>query len=277
MQRWPAPAKLNLLLKIVAQREDGYHQLQTVFQFIDLCDYLGFVIRQDGQIQLTSQIPNVNEKDNLVIQAALLLQQTSGTPLGTDISLQKNIPMGGGLGGGSSDAATTLLALNQLWNTGLETRELAQLGLRLGADVPVFIYGQAAWAEGIGEILTPIEPQEPWYLLVKPDCEVATAQIFGDCRLTRDADRITIRDFLSGQHGNDCSAVVQIRYPQVKAALQWLGEFSRSRLTGTGSCIFAAFDSQEAAIAVHEQLPEPWIGWVCRGLNKSPIMDLLNV
>ncbi len=272
---WPAVAKLNLMLRITRRRADGYHELQTVFQFLDLYDQLSFQIRQDGNISC-SGIPGLQDKDNLIVRAARLLQQNAHTNLGADIHIEKRLPMGGGLGGGSSDAATTLLALNQLWNTGLERPQLADLGLQLGADVPVFIYGQAAWAEGIGEKLTPVSLPEAWYLVVNPAVHVSTSEIFCDSRLTRDADRITIRDFLAGQNSNYCLPVVRNRHPEVGEALDWLNNFAEARLTGTGASIFAAFQSQAEAEALLGKLPEKWSGFVARGLNQSPVNDLLK-
>ncbi len=272
---WPAPAKLNLMLRITGRRADGYHELQTVFQFLDLCDELSFRIRQDHSISCTG-ISGLDDKNNLIIRAARLLQATTNTRLGSDIHINKKLPMGGGLGGGSSDAATTLLALNRLWGTNLELTQLAELGLKLGADVPVFVYGQSAWAEGIGEKITPISLPEPWYLVLTPPVHVSTGGIFCDSRLTRDADRIKIRDFLAGQHDNDCLPIVKNRYPEVGDALDWLGNYAEARLTGTGSCIFAAFQSQQEAVALLNKTPAGLTGFVAKGLNRSPVNELLK-
>lgn len=272
---WPAPAKLNLMLRITGRRTDGYHELQTVFQFLDLCDELRFGIRQDQSISCTG-ISGLNDENNLIVHAARLLQASTHTHLGCDIHIHKRLPMGGGLGGGSSDAATTLLALNQLWGTGLEIAQLAELGLQLGADVPIFIHGQSAWAEGIGEKLSPISLPEPWYLVLAPPVHVSTGEIFCDSRLTRDADRIKIRDFLAGQHDNDCLPIVRIRYPEVADALDWLGSYADARLTGTGACIFAVFQSQSEAEALLNKAPAGLTGFVARGLNQSPVKELLK-
>jgi 4-diphosphocytidyl-2-C-methyl-D-erythritol kinase len=272
---WPAPAKLNLMLRITGRRADGYHELQTVFQFLDVCDELRFQVRQNQSIRCTG-IPGLDDRDNLIVHAAKLLQATTHTRLGCDIHIHKKLPMGGGLGGGSSDAATSLLALNRLWGTGLETAQLAELGLQLGADVPVFLYGQAAWAEGIGEKTTPISLSEPWYLVLTPPVHVSTGEIFCDSRLTRDADRIKIRDFLSGQHNNDCLPIVRNRYPEVGHALDWLGNYADARLTGTGACIFAAFQSRQEAEVLLSKTPEGLTGFVARGLNQSPVNELLR-
>jgi len=205
---WPAPAKLNLLLRIVGRRADGYHLLQTVFQFVDLCDQLTFDVRTDGVIKRVTPLEEVPEEQDLVVRAARLLQQEIGTGLGAEIALDKRLPMGGGLGGGSSDAATTLVALNTLWNAELTEDQLAALGIKLGADVPVFVRGYAAWAEGVGEALTPIDLPEPWYLILVPPCHVSTAEIFSDPALKKDASPITMDDFLLGCVDNSCLPVV---------------------------------------------------------------------
>ena len=272
---WPAPAKLNLLLRITGRRADGYHELQTVFQFLDFFDELRFQLRQDESISCTG-MSGLDDEDNLVVQAARLLQAAARTGLGSDIHILKRLPMGGGLGGGSSDAATTLLALNQLWGANLETERLADLGLQLGADVPVFIYGHSAWAEGIGEKITPISLPEAWYLVLTPPVHVATGEIFCDSRLTRDADRIKIRDFLAGQHNNACLPIVRNRYPEVGDALDWLGKHADARLTGTGACIFATFQSRQEAEAILNKAPRGLTGFVARGLNESPVKQLLK-
>ena len=274
----PAPAKLNLFLHIVGRRADGYHELQTVFQFVDLCDQLSFRITASSHIVLSGDCCDVNTVDNLVSKAARALQQAAGHDQGVEITLQKNIPVGAGLGGGSSDAATTLLALNHLWQTGLSLHELAKIGAQLGADVPIFVHGHAAWAEGIGDRLTPIEPFEPCYLIIKPDCSVATAEIFCHEQLTRHTTPIKIARFLGQPNTcqNDCLGVVHQLYPQVKAAMQWLDEFSAARLTGTGACVFAEFENEDAATRVLEQLPGHWQGFVARGLNVSPTHSQLR-
>jgi len=273
---WPAPAKLNLMLRIVGRRGDGYHELQTVFQFLQLADRLDFRLRDDRQVCRIGEIAGVAADDDLGVRAARLLQRESGVLAGVDLRIDKRLPMGGGLGGGSSDAATVLVALNHLWRCGLEADELAQLGLGLGADVPIFVHGHAAWAEGVGERVQPIELPEPWYLVLVPPCHVSTAAIFTDPELTRDSSRITIRAFVAGDDRNDCLPVVRKRYPKVAQAIDWLGNFSEAHLTGTGACVFAAFDSQAAARQLLEQLPQGMRGFVSRGSNRSPLLDRLS-
>jgi 4-diphosphocytidyl-2-C-methyl-D-erythritol kinase len=274
---WPAPAKLNRFLHIVGRRADGYHLLQTVFQFIDRCDYLAFTVRADGLIQRQSEIAGVPAEDDLSIRAARLLQQSCGVRQGVTIAIDKRLPLGGGLGGGSSDAATTLVALDHYWRTGLTAAELATLGLELGADVPVFIHGQAAWAEGVGERLTPLEElDEPWFVVLAPPCTIATKVVFGDPKLTRDSQPVTIRDFVAGRVRNDCEGVVYERYPAVAAAARWLSAYGQARLTGTGACVFAAFADRPAAERVLAQLPPSLPGFVARGLNRSPLLERLG-
>ncbi|TVR64628.1 MAG: 4-(cytidine 5'-diphospho)-2-C-methyl-D-erythritol kinase [Candidatus Competibacteraceae bacterium] len=268
---WPAPAKLNLMLRIVGRRPDGYHRLQTVFQFLDHGDGLWVTPRADGVIHRTGEVPGVAADDDLIVRAARLLQQTTGTRQGATIRIVKRLPLGGGLGGGSSDAATTLVALNHEWRTGLTLAELAELGLRLGADVPVFVRGCAAWAEGVGEQLTPVELDEPWFVVVTPACQVATGAVFGDPDLTRNSPPITIADFLTGTGGNNCEAVVYRRYPDVAAAAAWLAQHGRARLTGTGASVFAAFPSATRAEQVLAQRPSEWSGFVACGRNRSPL------
>lgn len=274
---WPAPAKLNLFLHITGRRDDGYHLLQTVFQFLDYGDELNFSVREDGAINRLTPLPGVPEESDLVVRAARLLKDRTATPLGVDIEVIKRLPMGGGLGGGSSDAATTLVALNQLWDTGLGEDELSELGLALGADVPIFVHGYAAWAEGVGEQLEPVDPPEPWFVVLIPPVSVATAAVFGDPELTRNSPPITICAFLSGEGTNVCEPVVRKRYPEVAQVIDWLGQFSPSRMTGTGSCVFAAFDSRPAAQAVLDQAPKEWQGFVARGLNRSPLLNRLAI
>ena len=271
---WPAPAKLNLLLKIVGRRPDGYHLLQTVFQFIDLCDELYFSPRLDGEIRRSHGLPGVGAADDLAVRAARLLQREAGCGLGADIRVEKRIPMGGGLGGGSSDAATTLVALNRLWDCGLDSRQLMQLGLQLGADVPIFVYGHAAWAEGVGEEFSDIDPPAPVYLLLAPAVHVDTGSVFQDPELTRNSHRITIRDFLAGEHGNDCLAVVRKRYPEVRQVLDWLGEKADARMTGTGACVFAACTGRGEAEALLAERPAGVAGFVVQGMNRSPLLEV---
>ncbi len=271
-----APAKLNLFLHITSRRADGYHNLQTIFQFLDFCDDLYFNMRPDGQLSCQSSAKDLPPEQDIVLRAARLLKQYSRTSLGADIQIEKKIPMGGGLGGGSSDAATTLLALNQLWHLHLSSDILAQLGLSLGADVPVFVQGHAAWAEGVGESLKPIELDEPWYFVIHPGCHVSTAEIFSTKDLTRDALSITIAEFFAGQSRNVCEKIVRRIYPQVGQALDWLSQYSPARLTGTGACLFARFESRAQAQAVLAQLPNVWYGFVAQGRNKSPALNALQ-
>jgi 4-diphosphocytidyl-2-C-methyl-D-erythritol kinase len=270
-ERWPAPAKLNLFLHITGRRADGYHELQTVFQLLDYGDSLRFGVREDGRIRLAAATPGVPEEQDLCVRAARLLQQSTGSALGADIELDKRLPLGGGLGGGSSDAATVLVALNHLWGTGLSPRQLSELGLALGADVPVFVQGRSAWAEGVGERLTPLPLLPRWYLVLHPDCEVATAKVFAAPDLTRNTPSIKMAAFRAGRVGNDCEAVVRALYPPVGRALDWLGGFAPARLTGTGACVFAAFEHEAGARAVLAQLPSPWQGFVARGVDESPL------
>ncbi|WP_249977127.1 4-(cytidine 5'-diphospho)-2-C-methyl-D-erythritol kinase [Vreelandella olivaria] len=276
----PAPAKLNRMLHIVGRRQDGYHALQTIFQIIDLSDQLSFMPRNDGAIELTSQVDGVAHDDNLIVRAARLLQQATRTDKGALITLEKHLPMGGGLGGGSSNAATTLIGLNHLWQTGLSRTALAELGLGLGADVPVFIHGHSAWAEGVGEKLTPITLDTPWFVVIHPHVSVSTPAVFQDPELTRDSHAITMARALQGgapEWRNDCEAIVRKRYPQIAEALDWLAQHApSSRLTGTGACLFAAFDSQQAAQDVAKQAGQYWHSWVARGLNTSPLQDALG-
>jgi len=265
----PAPAKLNLMLHILGRRADGYHELQTLFQFLDHGVELDFALRQDGEIRLHTEMEGVPHDSNLIVKAARKLQDLSGTALGADIWLRKVLPMGGGIGGGSSDAATTLLGLNHLWNAGIDVDRLAALGLSLGADVPVFVRGHAAFAEGVGEILTPVEPEEPWYLVLVPQVSVSTAEIFSDPLLTRDSLPIKVRPVPKGNSRNDCEAVVSRRYPEVLNALNSLKKFTEARLTGTGSCVFGAFPSKAEADKVSHLLADTLTGFVAKGSNIS--------
>lgn len=274
---WPAPAKLNLMLRIVGRRPDGYHLLQTVFQLLDYGDELRFAVREDGAVRRAGAVPGVPPETDLVVRAARLLQRETGCPLGADIAVRKRVPLGGGLGGGSSDAATTLLALNRLWALGLDQAQLAALGLRLGADVPVFVSGRSAWSEGVGEVLTPIDLPEAWYAVVRPPCAVSTAAVFSDPELTRNSPVTTISTFFAGYRENDCLAVVRRRYPPVAAALDWLGRFGVARLTGTGSCVFAEFQREAEARAVVAALPAGHEGFAARGIDRSPVLALAGL
>ncbi len=269
----PAPAKLNLFLHITGRRDDGYHTLQTVFQLLDWGDTLTFEPNDSDAVTLDVDGASIPAADNLILRAAGALPASGH---GVHIHLHKRIPMGGGLGGGSSDAATTLMALDRLWRLGLDNTALQHIGARLGADVPVFIAGCSAWAEGIGEHLTPLVLPERWYLVVDTGCAVSTAEIFSHSELTRDTAPIKIAAFLDGGARNDCQPIVQRLYPEIDKALNWLNKFGEARLTGTGGCLYAAFDSESLAQDVREQLPAPWRGFVARGVNRSPVIDALG-
>jgi 4-diphosphocytidyl-2-C-methyl-D-erythritol kinase len=273
---WPAPAKLNLFLHIVGRRADGYHLLQTAFQFIDLADRLRFEVTSDGVVSRRTELADVPAERDLTVRAARLLQHTLGTHHGVNIECEKRIPLGGGLGGGSSDAATTLVALNHLWHGGLDPDTLANLGVRLGADVPVFVRGHAAWAEGVGEHLTPIDLPEPWYLVLHPGCHVSTAEIFNVPELTRDCPTLRIRDFFAGLGTNVCEPVVRKRYPAVAQALDWLAQFGNARMTGTGACVYAAFADEAQARATQARVPAAWRAFVAKGMNRSPLLTQLE-
>ncbi|BFM10292.1 4-(cytidine 5'-diphospho)-2-C-methyl-D-erythritol kinase [Simiduia litorea] len=274
--RWPAPAKLNLCLHITGRRPDGYHNIQTLFQLLNYGDYLVFHPTDDGLISLAQPMLDVADADNLVVRAARALQQATGCSKGATISVDKRIPMGGGLGGGSSNAATTLVALNYLWSTGLSLPHLAEVGLQLGADVPVFIMGQTAWAEGVGERLTPVQMPSHWYLVVTPNCHVSTAAIFSNKDLTRDTADITVAAFLEQGGQNDCQALVATLYPQVRQVIDWLNQFGAAQMTGTGASVYCAFASAEAAQAVLCILPKRWQGFVAQAVNASPLHNLLQ-
>ncbi|MEW6178145.1 4-(cytidine 5'-diphospho)-2-C-methyl-D-erythritol kinase [Stutzerimonas stutzeri] len=265
----PAPAKLNLMLHITGRRADGYHELQTLFQFLDYGDELVLRPREDGQVRLLTELPGVDHDSNLIVRAARLLQRESGCALGADIQLTKRLPMGGGIGGGSSDAATTLVGLDHLWNTRLGEDRLAELGLNLGADVPVFVRGRAAFAEGVGERLQPVDLPEPWFLVIAPQVSVSTAEIFADPELTRNTPAITVRSLLAGGGHNDCQPVVEKRYPEVRNALSLLNKFVQARMTGTGACVFGSFPNEGEADKVRRQLPATLPSFVARGRNVS--------
>jgi 4-diphosphocytidyl-2-C-methyl-D-erythritol kinase len=280
---WPAPAKLNLFLHVVGRRADGYHDLQTHFQIVDLCDQIGLARREDGLIERIEGMADVEPETDLAVRAARVLQRHTGTTLGANLHVIKHIPAGGGLGGGSSDAATVLLALNRLWNTRLGLNELAALGLSLGADVPLFIRGASAWAEGRGERLIPLNAPPRWFLIVHPGISVSTAEIFQAPELTRNSSLITMRAAASGQTRNDCESVVRGRYREVAAALDWLDTqleprdaHNRARLTGTGACIFASFEREQDARRIAQLVPEKWSGFVARGVDRSPTHDQLE-
>ncbi|HEN8800011.1 4-(cytidine 5'-diphospho)-2-C-methyl-D-erythritol kinase [Pseudomonas sp. CM25] len=265
----PAPAKLNLWLHIIGRRPDGYHELETVFQFLDHGDELSFALRDDGVIRLHTEIDTVPHDSNLIVRAARQLQAQSGTTLGADIWLSKVLPMGGGIGGGSSDAATTLLGLAHLWQLDWDEDRLAALGLGLGADVPVFVRGHAAFAQGVGEQLTPVDPAEPWYVVLVPQVSVSTVEIFSHPQLTRDSLPLKMRPVPEGNSRNDCQPVVEQNYPEVRNALNSLGKFTEARLTGTGSCVFGAFPSKAEADKVLALLSATQTGFVAKGSNIS--------
>jgi len=274
---WPAPAKLNLFLHIVGRRADGYHLLQTVFQLLDWGDTLRLKVRKDGVIHQLTPLPNVPETADLCVRAARLLKQHTQCPLGVDIALEKRIPMGGGLGGGSSDAATTLVALNELWSTQLPTETLMSLGATLGADVPVFIQGRSAWAEGIGEQLTPVDLPERYFVVADPKVNVSTSELFQSAELTRNSTPMTMADFVAGaMTENVFEPLVRRRYPAIDNALQWLGSFDTARLTGTGGCVFLPVDSQKTAEAIAKKCPLPLIAYVAKGVAVSPLQEVLK-
>lgn len=272
---WPAPAKLNLCLHIVGRRDDGYHLLQSALQFVDLHDELRFFRRRDARIERVAGPQSIPPEQDLVVRAARLLATHAQVGQGVGIALAKRVPMQAGLGGGSSDAATVLVALNRLWNLDLSVDALAELGLKLGADVPVFVRGRASWVEGVGECLTQQDFQEAVYLVVKPQANVSTVEVFQAPELTRNSPVMTIRAFLAGGGRNDCTSTVRRRYPEVAEALDWLGNFGSARLTGTGACVFASMPDEHTARAVLAQLPARWTGFVVRGLNRSPLLDRL--
>ena len=273
---WPAPAKLNLFLHVTGRRPDGYHNLQTVFQFLDFGDSLFFVPRGDGVIRRTEGAAGIPEEQDLIVRAARAIKAASGAGLGADIALTKRIPIGGGLGGGSSNAATTLVALNRLWNLGFTTDELASIGLRLGADVPVFVRGLAAWAEGVGEHLRPLNLPEPHYLVLTPPVAVSTGEIFGAPELPRASEPITAEAFMAGAGQNDCEAVTCARYPQVREALDWLRRFGPARMSGTGASVFLPCPSRAEARTLQDQAPRHWHSFVAAGLNQSPLLGIMR-
>jgi 4-diphosphocytidyl-2-C-methyl-D-erythritol kinase len=273
---YPAPAKLNLFLHVVGQRPDGYHLLQTVFRFVDYGDSLSFVVRDDGAIRRMNPLPGLDAEQDLTVRAARLLQQETGCRRGADVVLEKRLPMGGGLGGGSSDAATTLLALNRLWNLNLSRQTLQELGLHLGADVPVFIFGESAFAEGVGEKLQPVALPAAWYVVLVPPVAVPTAEIFASRELTRDTKPIKMLDFSTGWGHNDLEPVVCRKYPQVAECLAWLKRFGDARMSGSGACVFAGFPSEEEAHRVFSRKPATMAGFVAKGLDRHPLHDFVS-
>ena len=272
----PSPAKINLFLHITGQRSDGYHNLQTLFQLLDFGDKLVFRSNRSGNIKINGNIDGVDEKNNLIFHAATLLQKSTGCDLGCTIDLTKNLPMGAGLGGGSSNAATTLVGLNALWKCGLTANQLSDLGKTLGADVPVFVHGESAFAEGIGDILTPLTLPQRWFLVITPNCHVSTREIFSNPQLTRNSSPIKIRALSGVEYRNDCQDVVSKLYPAVETVLQWVENFSAPLMTGTGASVFCSFDSKSEAQHVLSKLPKQWTGFVEKGVNRSPVHEQLH-
>lgn len=270
---YPAPAKLNLFLHVVGRRADGYHLLQSVFRLIDRADTVHLELSDDGQVVRVGDLPGVAEDDDLTVRAARLLQTHAPEGAGVRIRLEKVLPMGGGLGGGSSDAATVLLALNRLWQVNLPRQKLQQLALQLGADVPVFIYGQTAFAEGVGEILSPVSVPPAWYVVLMPPVQVPTAAIFAAPELTRNTSALRMARFSAGMGRNDLQPVVVSRYPEVGRSLEWLAQFGVARMTGSGACVFAVFEAEDAAWDVLRQLPETMQGFVAQGLDRHPLFE----
>jgi len=278
--KFPSPAKINLFLHIVGQRDDGYHNLETLFQFINHSDTITLTVTETPEIELLTPIDGVKNEDNLIIKAARLLKRKSNSTLGVKISINKILPMGGGLGGGSSNAATILVALNTLWQCELTLSELAVLGLSLGADVPIFIHGFSAFAQGIGDELTAINPQEAWYLITKPECSISTQQVFTASDLPRNTQKLSANalknsDFINDSFHNDCQILVIKLYPEVAKLLAWLVEYAPSRMTGTGACVFTRFSSQDEALALQAKLPKGISSFVAQGLNESPLCSVI--
>ena len=273
---WPSPAKLNLFLYITGRRDNGYHELQTLFQFVDFGDELTVTANSEtSSITITPEIPGVALEENLIWKAATALQQYTSTSFGADIELKKVLPMGGGIGGGSSNAATVLVALNYLWQLNLSDDQLAEIGLKLGADVPVFVRGYAAFAEGVGEQLQPANPDEKWYLVVKPQVSIATVDIFTHPELTRNTPKRELATLLEQEYVNDCEKIVRMLYPEVDKQLSWLLQYAPSRLTGTGSCVFAEFSSKNEAESVLAKLPDNVSAFIAKGRNLSPLKETL--
>jgi 4-diphosphocytidyl-2-C-methyl-D-erythritol kinase len=272
----PSPAKLNLFLHILDRREDGYHNLQTLFQLLDYGDQLSFSINKQPEINVISDLKDVKPQDNLVFKAARALQQATNCSWGCEIQLAKKIPMGAGLGGGSSNAATTLVGLNSLWQCNLSHDQLAEIGSDLGADIPVFVKGLSAFAEGIGDKLTPISLNPIWYLVVTPKIKVSTEQIFCHSELTRNAPAIKIRALSEELYRNDCQSVVEILYPEVKQVADWLKRYGNPLMTGTGASVYCRFDSQQEAKKAQQTVPNSWSSFVAKGINQSPLHKQLE-
>lgn len=273
LQWFAAPGKLNLFLHVLGRRPDGMHELQTVFRLIDRCDRVGLAARDDGEIRFSGAFGD----ENLCVKAAKIMKDRTQSPLGCDIALEKTLPVGGGLGGGSSDAATVLLVLNRLWNANLNRQQLIELGVRLGADVPVFLYGRSALGEGVGERLRGLDLGPAWYLVLTPQVSVSTKEIFSDGALTRDTKPLTMAPFLSGQGRNDLEPIALRRYPEIAECLAWLRKHSpQARMTGSGACVFAEFSRQRDAVALHGQMPPAMRGFVAQGLELHPLHDWAN-
>lgn len=275
--RLPAPAKLNLFLHVTGVREDGYHNLQTIFQILDYSDEVSLSLRSDGLIRRCSGLTDISEDDDLIVRAARSLQKYTGTSLGANVGVEKRLPVGGGIGGGSSDAATTLLGLNKLWDCQLNQDELIALGAKLGADVPVFINGTSAWAEGIGDQLSELVLPERWYLVIHPGVFISTEKLFSSELLTRDKGILRMRVFPDAGSENVFEPIVRNQYPEVAKSLDWLDNYSPSRLTGTGSCLFASFETEVKAIAVLKKVPKRWNAFIAKAVNKSPVTEALKL
>ena len=274
----PAPAKLNLFLHITGVRDDGYHNLQTIFQLLDYSDEVTLKRRLDGVINRVSGLASVEPEDDLIVKAARALQKHTGTNYGVDLGVSKVLPIGGGIGGGSSDAATTLLGLNQLWQCNVPQQELLSIARSIGADVPVFVNGHSAWAEGIGEDLTPLELPEKWYIVIHPNVFISTKKLFSSKLLTRNKTVLRMRIFPTADNENVFESVVRKEYPEVEKSLQWLSKFAEdARMTGTGSCIFASFESKQQALAVMQKIPRKWVAFVAKAVNNSPLLEALEV
>ncbi|AJP43580.1 kinase [Alteromonas australica] len=273
---WPSPAKLNLFLHILGRYDNGYHKLQSLFQMLDYGDKLAFDINHTGTIAMSTPLKGVKDEDNLIIRAAKLLAAQTKTKLGAHISLEKCLPMGGGIGGGSSNAATTLVALNALWGTRLSVHQLADIGLQLGADVPIFVRGETAFAEGVGEQITPAPQPEQWFLVANPNVHISTGEIFTAQELTRNTPSMDWADYKFEETRNDCQQLVVNRYPEVAKLLQWLVHYAPSRMTGTGACVFAPFSDESLANDVQGKLPSSWQSFVAKGVNRSPLLEKLE-
>ena len=273
---WPSPAKLNLFLHILGRYDNGYHKLQSLFQMLDYGDKLAFDINHTGTIAMSTPLKGVKDEDNLIIRAAKLLAAQTKTKLGAHISLEKCLPMGGGIGGGSSNAATTLVALNALWGTRLSVHQLADIGLQLGADVPIFVRGETAFAEGVGEQITPAPQPEQWFLVANPNVHISTGEIFTAQELTRNTPSMDWADYKFEETRNDCQQLVVNRYPEVAKLLQWLVHYAPSRMTGTGASVFATFSDYTLAEQVRAKMPDTWQSFVAKGVNRSPLLDKLE-